>query len=159
MEYAVSTNTYGSNAPMPTLQDAKDDLLQSTAPGLVSDVLSFLIFTPENNQDPYRLFTTRYCGPGGAGTTTGVIDAACKAHDECYAAAGLSANSTTSGAILSLNQASAAQSCNQALYDAARMNNNTPGSKALQWWLTNGDTVKPFAGFNVLAPGTAVVPW
>ena len=130
----------------------------ASLPGNVSNAIGFVIFTPQNRQDPYRLFSTRYCGPGGAGVTTGTLDAACQTHDECYQAAGLSADSNTSGATLSLPEAAAAQSCNQALYDAARSNPKAPGSKALQWWLTRGDRFKPF-GYQLLAPGTEAKPW
>ena len=58
-------------------------------------------------QLPYfRLFGTHYCGPGGGGSPNGGVDPACKAHDDCYAAAGLSAASNGAGASLTLDQAS-----------------------------------------------------
>lgn len=105
-----------------------------------------------------RFFMTHYCGPGGAGDTTGVMDRACKAHDECYAAARLDASAnTSSSASLSLPQASAAQACNQALYNAARSNPKATGSNTLRLWLTKGDQT-PFRG-HILAPGTEAKPW
>jgi len=106
----------------------------------------------------YRFFMTHYCGPGGAGDSTGVMDRACKAHDECYAAAGLDASvNTSSSATLTLQQASAAQGCNQALYNAARSNPKASGSAALRLWLTKGDQT-PFRG-HILAPGTEAKQW
>ena len=106
----------------------------------------------------YRFFMTHYCGPGGAGDPTGVMDRACKAHDECYAAAGLDASvNTSSTATLTLQQASAAQSCNQALYNAARANPKASGSTLLRLWLTKGDQT-PFRG-HILAPGTEAKQW
>jgi len=106
----------------------------------------------------YRFFMTHYCGPGGAGDPTGVMDRACKAHDECYAAAGLDASANTSSSTsLSLQQASAAQGCNQALYNAARSNPQSSGSNTLRLWLTKGDQT-PFRG-HILAPGTEAKQW
>jgi len=106
----------------------------------------------------YRFFMTHYCGPGGAGDPTGVIDRACKAHDECYAAAGIDASANTSSSIsLTLQQASAAQACNQALYNAARSNPQALGSNAIRLWLTKGDQT-PFRG-HILAPGTEAKQW
>jgi RHS repeat-associated protein len=113
-----------------------------------------------SSQTPYyRFFMTHYCGPGGAGATTGVMDQACKAHDACFASAGLDAsvNVSTSGVSLNLQQASMAQACNQALYNAARSNPRAHGSASLQLWLTKGDQT-PFRGF-ILAPGTEAKPW
>ncbi len=72
---------------------------------------------PNNTQsDPYpkRLFGTHWCGPGGAGPTVNQLDAACKAHDECYDRLGYSPWSN-----LSLIQDPGLQACNQALCDAA----------------------------------------
>jgi RHS repeat-associated protein len=57
----------------------------------------------------------RYCGAGGSGVPIDKLDWACKAHDECYAANGLSVFSNFSPFP---NQA--LQKCNQALCDAAK---------------------------------------
>jgi hypothetical protein len=67
--------------------------------------------------DPYikRLFGTHWCGPGGEGPTVNQLDAACKAHDECYDRLGYTALSN-----FSLIQDPGLQACNQALCDAAK---------------------------------------
>lgn len=107
--------------------------------------------------DPYRFFSTRYCGPGGAGNTTGFLDASCKAHDACYKAAGISAANNGPNGSMTPAQSSAATACNQALYNAARLDANAPGSKAVRYWLTQGANV-PFAG-TILRPGTEAKTW
>jgi hypothetical protein len=43
--------------------------------------------------------------------------------------------------------------CNQTLYNAVRKYPTTPGSQAIQLWLTKGTSV------GILAPGTSVIPW
>jgi hypothetical protein len=68
----------------------------------------------------------------------------CATHDTCFDNAKIDASGNVSGGPnWTLPQAAAAQTCNQALYNAARSNPNAPGSKAIQWWLTHGDTT-PF---------------
>jgi hypothetical protein len=148
--------TRNEGTPQVGIGAALTDLVVTSVPGWASNALSLLIFSKGNRPEPYRLFSSRWCGPGGAGATTGVIDAACKAHDLCYDAAHLSATANTSGVELSLNQAAAAQACNQALYDVARSNPNEWGSISIQKWLTTGDQL-PIGG--ILAPGTEAVPW
>jgi hypothetical protein len=88
------------------------------------------------------------------------MDAACKAHDQCYAAAGISASynlsASNGGSGGTLAQATAAQACNQALYNAARLNAGSPGAKAVREWLKNGDKT-PFG--YILHPGTEAASW
>jgi RHS repeat-associated protein len=137
------------------------DLTTSSVGGLTEDLLQpFQVGSHDlpRNDDPYRLFGTKFCGPGGAGNTTGFLDAACKAHDDCYKAAGITfANNLPGGPSMSSSQASAAKACNQALYNAARINKSAPGSKAAQYWLTQGANL-PFGAY-IIKPGTEATPW
>ena len=142
-----------------TATNAAIDLVGSSLPGWIADDAIAKIPLLPLLVDPYRLFSTHYCGPGGAGSASGAIDPACKTHDECYAAAGISAVSNIPGGpAMSSSQASAAKACNQAIYNAARANPNAPGSKALQWWLTQGSNI-PFKGGYILLPGTEAKTW
>jgi RHS repeat-associated protein len=146
-----------------TATSAASDLVTSSVDGLVSDFIPTIgphditNLPAISTGDPYRLFSTRYCGPGGAGATTGFLDAACKAHDTCYKAAGISAANNGPNGSMTPAQSSAATACNQALYNAARLAANAPGSKAVRYWLTQGANV-PFAG-TILRPGTEAKPW
>jgi RHS repeat-associated protein len=149
-----------------TATAAASDLVTSSLNGLSNDfipqfdTLGMGIMTSLPNiatGDPYRLFSTKYCGPGGAGNPTGFLDAACKAHDACYAAAGISAANNGPNGSMTSAQSSAATACNQALYNAARLAANAPGSKAVRYWLTQGANV-PFVG-TILRPGTEAKPW
>lgn len=71
-------------------------------------------------QDPYkkRMFGTHWCGPGGEGPTVNGLDAACKAHDGCYDANGLTAGSNFNP-LMGAAKTNALQQCNQALCSAA----------------------------------------
>jgi hypothetical protein len=151
-----SANVYGSNSPQPTVAAGLADFLTTTALGKLNNFGNNLLWSPANLPAPNILLNTTYCGKGGAGATTGPVNGPCAAHDKCFEQAGLSADSNAGGT-LTLEQAAAAQACNQGLYDAVRMHNNAPGSKAIQLWLTNGDKV-PF-GYGHLAPGTEAAPW
>lgn len=168
---AVSTNTQASNSPQPSFNDAWQDI-KTTIPGLQDDVVNwaFSTFFPSqlggtknsfSGQDPYILFGTHHCGPGGAGNTVGALDPACKVHDACYAAApggGISAtNNYSPFSPMTAGQAAQAKQCNQALYDAARNHPDAPGSKAVQWWMVNGSHLP--GGAYILYPGTEAVPW
>ncbi|MEZ5710653.1 MAG: RHS repeat-associated core domain-containing protein [Blastomonas sp.] len=66
-----------------------------------------------------------WCGIGGAGEAIDTIDAACRAHDQCYAANGVSAldNFTSSSEAL--------QRCNQRLCNSARQIPRPPSSNAI----------------------------
>jgi RHS repeat-associated protein len=78
----------------------------------------------------HRLFGTHYCGPGGGGNTTGSLDETCKAHDTCYADAGLSANDNRNQ--LPAPKAKVLQHCNQQFCDAT---GKLPGmGPALSGW-------------------------
>jgi hypothetical protein len=102
---------------------------------------------------PYRLFGTRFCGPGGSGTPTSTVDRACQAHDLCYAAHGLSFLPNLGIGSFTPAQAEAAKACNQSLYNSVINYPNEHGSQAIQLWLTHG------VGLGILAPGTAATPW
>jgi RHS repeat-associated protein len=52
------------------------------------------------NPTPRRFFGTYYCGTGGAGPRSGVVNGACAAHDDCYAAAGINGTGNTNPAII-----------------------------------------------------------
>jgi RHS repeat-associated protein len=70
--------------------------------------------------DPYkkRMFGTHWCGPGGEGPTVNSLDVACKAHDGCYDANGLTAGSNFNP-LMGMAKTNALQQCNQALCSAA----------------------------------------
>lgn len=109
--------------------------------------------------DPYqtRLFGTHFCGPGGGGVPINALDAACKAHDECFGAAGLSAANNAGGGSMTLQQAAAAQGCNAALAAAAAAHPEIRGSTRVSEWLKHGDQLLPLLGIDGhLAGGTAV---
>jgi hypothetical protein len=121
------------------------------AEGALDNGLSAFIFTAGNRPARRRYFGTRWCGPGGAGSPDGRIDAACHLHDLCLNAAGLDASVNTNSSIhLSLPQAAAALVCNQSLFNAVRQYPDEAGSYSIQKWLLYGDL------FGILAPGTAV---
>ena len=160
--YVINANVNSGPSTNP-IQTAVSDFVSvlTTAGGAAADltigVSNQLTSLVGGKQLPYfRLFGTHFCGPGGGGSPNGGLDPACQAHDNCYATAGLSASSNGSGASLTLDQAAAAQGCNQALYDAARGHpNQLNGSAPLRQWLTKGDQVP----FGHLAPGTEAKPW
>ena len=111
--------------------------------------------------DPYptRLFGTHWCGSGGGGVPTNALDAGCKAHDQCFDAAGISAASNAGGGSMTLQQAAAAQACNAALGAVAARNPGIPGSTRVSEWLKHGDQFMVITGGRVdgkLAPGTAI---
>jgi hypothetical protein len=169
-DYAVSSETYQDINGVPSSAEALNDLVGSSAAGALADIPYEAMFAllPKSiggrklsfENDPYRLFSTNYCGPGGGGSTSGTINSLCAVHDACFTQAGLDAsvNVGTSGSSLTSTQAAAAQGCNQALYEGARRHPDAPGSTALQWWLTQGEKTKPFVGFYILYPGTAAKP-
>ncbi len=100
--------------------------------------------------DPYqtRLFGTHFCGPGGGGVPINALDAACKAHDECFGAAGLSAANNSGGGSMTLQQAAAAQGCNAALAAAAAAHPEIRGSTRVSEWLKHGDQLLPLLGID-----------
>lgn len=111
--------------------------------------------------DPYqtRLFGTHWCGPGGGGVPTNALDAACKAHDQCFDAAGISAANNAGGGSMTLQQAAAAQGCNAALGAAAAAHPELPGSTRVSEWLKHGDQLLVITGGRIdgnLAAGTAI---
>ena len=111
--------------------------------------------------DPYptRLFGTHWCGDGGGGVPVNALDAACKAHDQCFDAAGISAASNNGGGHMTLQQAAAAQTCNAALGAAAAAHPEIPGSSLISDWLKHGDQLLVITGGLVdgrLAAGTAI---
>jgi hypothetical protein len=142
-----------------TATDAGVDLVTSSLPGAFIDEVGLQMAGPMYLAlgNPYRFFSTKFCGPGWGGTPTGFLDAACKAHDDCYKAAGISAANNAPNGSMTPQQASAASACNQTLYNAARIANKAPGAAAVRYWLTQGANV-PFAG-TILRPGTEAKTW
>jgi hypothetical protein len=87
------------------------------------------------NKYQSRLFGMHWCGPGGGGPTTSPNDAACRAHDKAYAAAGASAAMNTGGATPTPAQAQAMKAANQAMYDAVQKNPAEFSTPFLANWL------------------------
>lgn len=109
--------------------------------------------------DPYqtRLFGTHWCGAGGGAVPVNALDSACKAHDQCFDAAGISAANNNGGGNMTLQQASAASQCNAALGAAAAAHPEIRGSTRISEWLRHGDELLPTLGIDGhLAAGTAV---
>jgi hypothetical protein len=73
---------------------------------------------PSNLPTPTRFKATipgtDYCGPGGSGTPTDRVDAACAAHDKCYGNAGVSFLNNI-GWPKTPQQSAAIQACDAAL--------------------------------------------
>lgn len=68
---------------------------------------------PTPSQHKLTIPGTNYCGPGGNGTPTNQVDAACAAHDACYQNAGVSwRNNVPFGPSMNAAQAGAIQACN-----------------------------------------------
>jgi RHS repeat-associated protein len=66
--------------------------------------------TPTNHK--LTIPGTNYCGPGGNGTPTGQVDAACATHDACYQNAGVSwRNNVPFGPSMNAAQRGAIQDC------------------------------------------------
>lgn len=122
----------------------------------IANVFNYL--TGQKQVPYYRYFMTHHCGPGGDGPTTGVMDKACKTHDDCFDNAHLDAsvNIGTSATVLNGAQVAAAAKCNQALYNAARANPDAVGSTGLRLWLTQSLT--PFGAY-ILYPKTQAKAW
>jgi RHS repeat-associated protein len=76
---------------------------------------------------PTRMFGTHWCGPGGGGPPVNDLDAACKAHDNCYDSIGFSASSNFNN--LSATDAANVQACNQLLCNAARQSRATGSTR------------------------------
>jgi hypothetical protein len=70
---------------------------------------------------PKRLFGTHWCGPGGGEPPVNDLDAACKAHDQCYDNIGFSASSNFNH--LSATDAANLKACNQLLCNRAQQSN------------------------------------
>lgn len=109
---------------------------------------------------PRRLFSTHWCGPGGGGVPITGLDAACKAHDKYFEAAGISAASNNGGGNMTLQQAAAASKCNAALSAATQfeMGKGTSGAMRVFEWLKHGDQLLVITGGRIdghLAAGTA----
>ena len=90
-------------------------------PGLISDAACLWALTGSHTR-VHGLYTYgNYCGSGGSGNPTDSADAACLAHDFCYANNNLSF-SDNRNAGLSPSQAALLQGCNQALCTAMMYN-------------------------------------
>jgi RHS repeat-associated protein len=144
--------------PVGTIR-ALDDSYYGHDPDNFGDPKPNVIYYREFDPWSIRMFGTHWCGPGGGGVPVNELDAACKAHDECFDAAGISAANNTGGGTMTLQQAAAASACNQALYEAARAHPELAGSTRVKMWLKNGDKLSILTGGmhkDVLAPGTRV---
>jgi hypothetical protein len=152
----LTSSTYGQH------QDSDMQTIDANDPGLISQAgYSGYIPGLKYTTDPYptRLFGTHWCGPGGGGVPTNALDAGCKAHDQCFDTAGISAANNAAGGSMTLQQAAAAQACNAALAGVAEKNPSIPGSTRVSEWLKHGDQLMVITGGRVdgnLAPGTAV---
>jgi len=152
---AFYSNVYSSR------DDAVVDTLDSSNPYLMSGAL-YAGHSPNirYNIDPYptRLFGTHWCGSGGAGVPINALDVGCKAHDQCFDAAGITAANNDNGGRMTLQQAAAAQKCNAALAATAAAHPDIPGSTWISEWLKHGDQVLAVSGGRYdghLAVGTA----
>jgi hypothetical protein len=94
-----------------------DPILPSTSSGNYTPVTIVPTggFAPNNGTPVHGLWTYgHWCGSGGSGNPTDPTDAACMAHDACYAQAGFTAGSNFQGSNAQL------QACNQQLCNAVR---------------------------------------
>ena len=73
---------------------------------------------PKQGTNWFTIPGTNYCGPGGAGTPTNRVDAACAAHDLCYQNVGVSWKNNVGLASTTPQQAAALQGCDGALSTA-----------------------------------------
>jgi len=81
------------------------------------------VVAPNNGQlkqstNWFTLPGANYCGPGGAGTPTNRVDAACYAHDLCYQNAGVSFLNNIGLASTTPQQQAKIQACDSALSTA-----------------------------------------
>ena len=91
------------------------------------------------------------------GVPINALDAACKAHDQCFEAAGISAANNARGGSMTLQQAAAARGCNAVLGAAAAAHPEIRGSTTVSEWLKHGDQILPTLGIDGhLAAGTAI---
>jgi hypothetical protein len=135
----------GASQPQQTIRFSKDLLF--TLVGIGNDLRHLGSGAP-----PYRLFGTKWCGPGGRGSFGGHINGGCFIHDKCFDRAKISFLVNFGLARMTPEQVQKAKACNEDLYDTATRYPTEAGSQSLQWWLTNGDK------YGILAPGTAVTP-
>jgi hypothetical protein len=144
---------------VPSEPEAILDGALASSGGIVINALDILVYTPQNRTtQPFHLFSTYYCGKGGAGPKSGILNSACARHDKCFDDLHISAaNNAPGGPEMTDAQKAGAMACNQALYNAARANPLQGGSTALQWWLVQGSN-PPF-GASLMAPGTEAKPW
>jgi RHS repeat-associated protein len=99
-----------------------------TLPSWVFGLLNSLHLPYADPSDAnHRLFGTHYCGPGGGGSVTGPLDAACKAHDICYSNGSLQWYDNFNPANLLNSRGGAIQNCNQQLCNATT---SIPGAAA-----------------------------
>jgi hypothetical protein len=66
---------------------------------------------PRQSTNLFTLPGTNYCGPGGAGTPTDRVDAACARHDLCYQNAGVSWRNNVGLAKTTSQQKAAIKAC------------------------------------------------
>ncbi len=121
----VTTNPNPPVDPDPISVDCADNFCIVPDPGIT------------NPTDPYptRLFGTRGCGVGGAGPTVNALDAACKAHDECYDGFRLSAGMNWGVGITPQNIGHL-QYCNQNLCTAASQTSDFGSTEVVLYFMS-----------------------
>ena len=75
---------------------------------------------PSKGTNWFTIPGTNWCGPGGAGTPTTRVDAACKAHDSCYDSVGVSWKNNVGQATTTPQQRAQINACDAALSNAIR---------------------------------------
>ena len=95
-----------------------------TAQGILSDAdfvecTAWPDLAPNKGTNMFTIPGTNWCGPGGGGTPTTRVDAACKAHDRCYDRVGVSWKNNV-GLATTTPQQRRINACDAALSNAIR---------------------------------------
>jgi RHS repeat-associated protein len=103
--------------------------LATTVDSLLADVLFRLPWDP-----PLRMFGTRYCGPGGAGSRLGHINGLCAVHDDCFKRHGLNFAPNLGFGSFTASQAADAKACNEDLFYGVRSGCNMETNSLDRYW-------------------------